>query len=340
MPTVVQHDADLAALNSFGVPARAAHYARISDTDELQQALDFAAEQRLPLLVLGGGSNTLFLGNYHGLVLHVANRGIQWSDDSRRVTVAAGENWHDFVSLSIERGFYGLENLALIPGLVGAAPIQNIGAYGRELADVFVELEAIDLQTGKHHTLDKAACEFGYRDSLFKSDPETQWLIWSVTLQLQAKDQPDTSYAALRKVLAEQGDAQVSAKAVFATVCAIRRSKLPDPAELGNAGSFFKNPLVSADKLAALQAEHADVPHFATDSAKLVKLPAAWLIEQAGWKGKRRGQAGVHEQHALVIVNHGHATGEEIFLLAQEISASVLNKFGVALQPEVRLIHG
>ena len=312
MPTIVQHDADLTALNSFGVPARAAHYAQISTVDELRQALDFAAEQHLPILVLGGGSNTLFLGNYQGLVLHVANRGIQWSGESHQVTVAAGENWHEFVRLSINKGFYGLENLALIPGQVGAAPIQNIGAYGRELADVFVELEAIDLQTGKHHILDKAACEFAYRDSVFKSEPETQWLIWSVTLQLQAEDQPDISYGALHKVLAEQSQTTISAQTVFTTVCDIRRSKLPDPSVLGNAGSFFKNPLVSADKLQALQAEHPAMPHFATDNARLVKLPAAWLIEQAGWKGKRRGEAGVHEQHALVIVNHGHATGEAI----------------------------
>ncbi len=336
----IQENADLSARNTFGVPASAAYCAEITDLDTLQAAIGFAQQQHLPMLILGGGSNCLFLGHYSGLVLRVANKGYTWDEHKRQVTVAAGENWHELVSQCVSKGYFGCENLALIPGSVGAAPIQNIGAYGVELADIFVELEAIDLITGEHHCFDKAACDFGYRDSFFKTAQDTQWLIWSVTLQLRAEDTPNIDYGALREALAGQGEAPVTAQRVFDTVCAVRRSKLPDPAELGNAGSFFKNPVVSSSKLESLQVDYPQLPHFATEDRNLVKIPAAWLLQEAGWKGRRRGDAGVHAEHALVLVNHGNASGEDLYLLAQEMSASVLEKFGIALQPEVRLITG
>lgn len=328
----LQQDVDLSSYNSFGVPASAAWFMAVETQADVSAGLEHADKQGLPILVLGQGSNVLFLNDYPGLVLHVANRGIAISSD--RVTVAAGENWHAFVEHCMNAGLHGLENLALIPGTVGAAPVQNIGAYGVELAEFFIELQAVNLRSGEIEVLDKQDCDFDYRDSIFKREPENPRLILSVTLELSQSWQPKLNYRGIKEALP---NSEPTPRELFDTVCAIRRSKLPDPAQLGNAGSFFKNPVISEGKYQSLQASFSELPGY-PDEEGLIKVPAAWLLEQAGWKGKQRGAAGVHVDHALVLVNNGGATGEDIFLLAQEMSASVLEKFGIALQPEVRFI--
>lgn len=331
-PDALQQDVDLSAYNSFGVPANAAWFMAVETQADVSAGLEFANKQRLPILILGQGSNVLLLNDFPGLVLHVASRGIAISSD--RVTVAAGENWHSFVEHCMNAGLHGLENLALIPGTVGAAPVQNIGAYGVELAEFFVELQAVNLRSGEIEVLDKQDCDFEYRDSIFKREPENPRLILSVTLELSEDWRPNLSYRGIKEALPS---AEPTPQELFDTVCAIRRSKLPDPAQLGNAGSFFKNPVISAGKYQRLQASFPELPGY-PDEEGLIKVPAAWLLEQDGWKGKQRGAAGVHANHALVLVNNGGATGEDIFLLAQEMSASVLEKYGIALQPEVRFI--
>jgi len=336
----LQQDVDLSAHNSFGVQARAAWFVAVDSSEDALLGLNHAREHQLPVLILGAGSNVLLLQDFPGVVLHLDNKGIEVEESTSRIRAAAGENWHELVQYCMNNGLHGLENLALIPGTVGAAPVQNIGAYGVELSESFVELEALNLITGELEILDCEACDFEYRDSLFKRTPETPRLILNVTLQLSAEWQPRLDYHGLRDALPEAGgnsEALPSPRQVFDTVCAIRRSKLPDPAELGNAGSFFKNPVVSQAKYDSLKDRYTDLPGY-PDEEGLVKIPAAWLIEQSGWKGKRRGAAGVHTEHALVLVNHGGASGEDIFLLAQAVSASVLEGFGIALSPEVRLI--
>lgn len=334
MTHAIQQDVDLSALNSFGVPARAAWFVPVESADDVLAARQFAADRQLPVLVLGEGSNILFVHDFPGLVLHPTSSAVAINNATGQVTAEAGANWHELVRQCMNSGLHGLENLALIPGTVGAAPVQNIGAYGAELAEFFVSLQAVNLLTGEVETLDREACEFAYRSSVFKRDLDTPRVILSVTLALSSLWQPNLGYAALRDAI---GTSEPSPQTVFDTVCQVRRSKLPDPAELGNAGSFFKNPVVSQGKYDSLQASYPDLPAY-DEGEGLVKIPAAWLLEQAGWKGKRQGAAGVHEQHALVLVNHGQATGEDLFMLAQAMSASVLERFGIALNPEVRIL--
>jgi UDP-N-acetylmuramate dehydrogenase len=331
----IQEQVDLTPFNSFGVSQRAAYFAEINQASDLQQAREFAASEHLPLMVLGGGSNTLFIKDYPGLILYMNCKGRDLLAEPGRLRVAAGENWHELVIFCLQNGLYGIENLALIPGTVGAAPIQNIGAYGVEFEQFFVELEAYDLRTGETRKMGKADCEFGYRDSIFKQDPSQKLVVLSVTLQLSLKAAPVLGYAGLKEALGEQ---EATPHNVFDAVCAIRRSKLPDPEEVGNAGSFFKNPVVSRSKYNALKVSHPELPSWSTEDPDLVKLPAAWLLEQSGWKGKSKGGAAVHQNHALVLVNQNNASGEEILLLAQDMSSSILQSFGIALQPEVRLV--
>lgn len=333
MSAALEQDADLTPLNSFGVAARAAWLQPVRSAEDALSGWAFAREQGLPVLILGGGSNVLLVNDFPGLVLHVCSKGMNL-DDPAKVTVSAGENWHDFVTSCLNSSLHGLENLALIPGTVGAAPVQNIGAYGAELEQFVVAVEALNLASGEVLQLSREDCEFEYRSSLFKRDAETPWLILGLTLALSRDWQPNLEYAALREALDTETP---SAQQVFDTVCKVRQSKLPDPASLGNAGSFFKNPVVSAERYQQLQQDYPELPSYPVEPG-LVKLPAAWLLEQAGWKGKRRGDAAVHDKHALVLVNHGHASGEDLFLLAQAMSSSVLQKFGVALQPEVRIL--
>jgi UDP-N-acetylmuramate dehydrogenase len=331
----IQEQVDLTPYNSFGVSQMAAYFADIQDPSDLRQAREFAASNRLSVLVLGQGSNTLFINDYPGLVLYMNNRGRQMLPRAGMLRAAAGESWHEIVMYCLENSLYGIENLALIPGTVGAAPVQNIGAYGVELDQFFVELEAFDLKTGEIRHMNKADCQFAYRDSIFKQDPGQKLVILSVTLQLALEPALEIGYAGLADVLAGQ---QVTPQSVFDAVCAIRSSRLPDPKQIGNAGSFFKNPVVSKAKLLSLRESYPELPAWNTEDADLVKVPAAWLLDQKGWKGRRRGGAAVHEDHALVLVNRDNASGEDVVLLAQEMSNSVLQSFGIALQTEVRII--
>ncbi len=335
MALEIQEQVDLTPYNSFGVSQRAAYFADIQDVADLPQAREFAASKRLPLLVLGQGSNTLFVKDYPGLILFMNNRGREVLPGRGMLRAAAGESWHELVKFCLQKSLYGIENLALIPGTVGAAPIQNIGAYGVELDRFFVELEVFDLKTGEIRHMSKSDCEFAYRDSIFKQDPGQKLVVLSVTLQLSREPAPEFAYAGLTEAL--EG-LEKTPQNIFDAVCAIRRSKLPDPALLGNAGSFFKNPLISRSKLLVLRESYPDLPAWDTEDADLVKVPAAWLLDKKGWKGKWRGGAAVHEDHALVLVNRDKASGEDVLLLAQDMSSSVLEAFGIALQTEVRIV--
>lgn len=300
--------------------------------DDVLQARQKAHQSALPILILGAGSNILLRDDFPGIVLHMARAGISRSGD--RVRVGAGENWHELVKTCMNDGLHGFENLALIPGTVGAAPVQNIGAYGVELARYFHQLEAVNLVTGEVETLDREACQFAYRSSVFKREPDTPRVIMEVEFSLSSHWQPELGYAALRDALADDSP---SPQLLFETVCQIRRSKLPDPQQLGNAGSFFKNPVISTAQYHDLKDSFANLPGF-PDGPGQIKIPAAWLLDQAGWKGVRRGAAGVHEQHALVLVNHGGASGHDIYRLAREMQASVQQQFAITLEPEVRVL--
>lgn len=333
-----KQDQDLAAYNSFAIHSRASHFCEVANLEDLRQALSYAKDHQLPALLVGGGSNLLFAADYPGLVIRVTFAGVQWLSDDGLVKVAAGENWHDFVESSLSHGYYGLENLALIPGTVGAAPIQNIGAYGVELEQFVVSVTVYDSHQDLVRDLSHSECEFGYRDSLFKY-PEAQHLIvLEVTFQLSQNPAPNLSYGALVNEFAGRDSSGISCEEVFEAVCRVRQSKLPDPHVLGNAGSFFKNPVVSDSKYQSLKQEYPALPSFDAGAPGLVKLPAAWLLDKAGWRGKRRGGAGVHERHALVLVNVDEATGEEVVLLAQDMASSVLSRFGIGLECEVRII--
>jgi len=340
----ILEDFDLAALTTFAVPARARAFVEITDERELIPALEYAQDEQLSLLILGGGSNILFTDDYPGLVVHMAIPGIAvdpGAGERHRLRVGAGENWHRFVMFCLKHGFYGIENLVLIPGTVGAAPMQNIGAYGVELADVFVELTALEVNSGDIWTFDRSDCRFGYRDSVFKHGRPGELIITSVTLELHGEPAVNASYGALQEELAARDASSAPAPAdVAAAVMAIRRRKLPDPAVLPNCGSFFKNPVIDAGIRDALRERFDQMPEFPVADGKpgQVKVPAAWLLDQAGWKGKRRGALGVHREQAVVIVNYGGATGAQVVSLARDMQQSVMDGFGITLEPEVRII--
>ena len=338
-PTL-QHDFSLRDLNTFGIDARARHYVRITAAHQLATLLGEPRLAALPRLVLGGGSNLLLTGDFDGLVLHMASSGREIVGESGQhvlVRAQAGENWHGFVEWTLAQGLGGLENLALIPGTVGAAPIQNIGAYGLETRDVFHSLTAFDPATGTLATLDGAACRFAYRDSIFKHAAGRGLVIVDVTFALPRAWRPNLRYAELANELAnastEQGSAGPSARQVADAVIAIRRRKLPDPAVIGNAGSFFKNPVVSAEQCAALLERHPALVHHRQEDGS-VKLAAGWLIDQCGWKGRNLGAAGVYPKQALVLVNNGGASGADVQRLARAIQADVQARYGVLLEPE------
>lgn len=341
-----QRDAELTSLCSFAVPARTRYLATLEQEDELPAILEEADQRDLRVLVLGGGSNMLFTQDFPGLVLKVALRGIHVRSDSEHVllTVAAGENWHALVQYCLQNGYHGLENLALIPGSVGAAPVQNIGAYGVELSDVLVELRYYDREQRCVSVLTAAQCELGYRDSIFKHALKNRAIILSVTLRLSRAPALRLDYPALQQALA--GVSNPGPQQLFDAVCAVRRSKLPDPARLGNAGSFFRNPVITQAHYQQLLKDWPQLPGYLQSgtasgsdaAAGYIKLPAAWLIERAGWKGKRQGDAGVHEQQALVLVNHGQARGRDILQLAQAIARSVQQQFAIRLEPEVNIL--
>lgn len=339
--TLFLPDRSLKAYNSFGLDVRARLFASFNNMDALQEMLEHYNElPYMPLLILGGGSNILFTRDVDGLVLKNDLRGIELIDEDKDfyyVKAMAGENWHQFVLHCIEKGYAGLENLSLIPGNVGASPMQNIGAYGVEIKDVFHSLEAWHINEKHREIFYLKDCEFGYRESVFKEKYRNRFIITSVTYRLRKQPQFQTSYGAIEQELEKMKVAKLSIKAISDAVIRIRQSKLPDPAIVGNAGSFFKNPTISIGRFQNLQEKFPAIVGYPVNETR-VKLAAAWLIEQCGWKGYRKGDAGCHEKQALVLVNYGNATGADIFKLSTEIMQSVFEKFGIHLEREVNIV--
>ncbi len=324
-------NAELAQLSTFRLPARAAELACIESPEQL---LALPPTQG-PELILGGGSNTLFVADYPGRVVVNRMRGVRIKADGEDVLVsaAAGENWHALVRRCLDHRLYGIENLVMIPGSVGAAPMQNIGAYGVELADVFESLEALDRESGERVRFSRDDCRFGYRDSRFKSGDRGRFVICEVTLRLSRTFAPQAGYASLAAELKRAGIGLPGPRQLAAAVMRLRRHRLPDPARLANAGSFFKNPVVDAKTAKPLLAEHPELPHWPLPGGDC-KLAAAWMIESLGWKGRSLGRVGVYRHHALVLVNHGGATSAELLELVAAISDSVASRFGLRLEPE------
>ena len=335
MSLQIRPQVSLKPFNSFGVDVQARLFAEAHSDADVREALAYAAEHDVPLLVVGGGSNLLLTADIQSLVLRMATRGIRvLSDDGRQVVIEAeaGEPWHPFVQSTLAQGLSGLENLSLIPGTVGAAPMQNIGAYGVEIKDVFAGLTALDRQTGELRDFSLAECNFAYRDSVFKQEPG-RWLILRVRFTLNRTAHLHLEYGPVRQRLTEQGIDHPTATDVSQAICSIRSEKLPDPAVLGNAGSFFKNPLVPAALVTRLKSEYPDLVAYAQPDGQM-KLAAGWLIERAGWKGFREADAGVHKLQALVLVNYGDATGLQLLALAQRIQKDILERFHVELEME------
>ncbi len=335
----IQESISLKPFTTFGIDQKAKYFTRVGSLYELKAALLAAKEQQLPVFILGGGSNILLTRDIDALVIKLEIKGINLvkeEGDQLWVEVGAGEMWHELVLHSIAQDWAGLENLSLIPGTVGASPMQNIGAYGVEIKDVFDSLQAMHRETLEMHSFDAEACQFGYRESVFKQTLKDQYVITSVTFRLSKTPKFHLEYGAIREVLAANGIEQPSIRAISDAVIQIRQSKLPDPKEIGNAGSFFKNPTIANAQFDALKAEYPSIPGY--PSAEGVKVAAGWLIEHAGWKGKRIGDVGVHAKQALVLVNYGAGSGEELKSLSEQIQASVFEKFGINLQPEVNFI--
>ncbi len=337
----IEENVNLKAYNTFGINAIARYFCSISNEDELQSLLQTDLYKNEKTLILGGGSNILFTKDYDGLVIKADLKGIQVvdeSDDTISIRAMSGEIWHDFVVYCVNHNWGGIQNLSLIPGTVGAAPIQNIGAYGIELKEVVKEVSGIELISGEVKSFQNHECAFGYRESIFKHQLKEKFFISSVTLSLTKKNHIiNISYGAIKDTLKEMNIDEPSLKSISDAVIHIRMSKLPDPRQLGNAGSFFKNPIISLNHYQSLQKAFPQIPGYHSVNQE-VKVPAGWLIEQCGWKGKRINDIGVHTHQALVIVNYGNGTGEEIFQLAMQIISSVKEKFYIHLTPEVNII--
>ena len=332
------HNHQLKDLNTLGVKARASFYARPPDLESLREVLEADSYSQMPLLVLGEGSNILFRNDFDGLVIQPGMKGIELVEDHKAhvvVKVGASENWDKWVSHALEKGWYGLENLSLIPGSVGSSPVQNIGAYGVELKDRLVWLEAWDLQEKKIKRLDPGACRFGYRSSIFKSEASGRYIITHVAFSLLKKPDLRLDYGNVKEEFTKSGGK--TPWDLREVICSIRSAKLPDPARNGNAGSFFKNPVVDRTIYNCIRVEFPEVPFFPQQDNQM-KIPAAWLIEKCGWKGKRLGNVGTWPSHALVIVNYGKATGQEIFDFSEKIIEEVEGKFGITLEREVNII--
>lgn len=336
----IRENISLKRYNTFGIEALAKYFAAFQNLDELQEIINSQFWLSNAQLILGGGSNVLLTKDFDGLVLKNELSGIEVvKEDGEHVYIkaGAGENWHKLVMFCVEKAYAGMENLSLIPGNVGASPMQNIGAYGVEIKDVFHELEAYHLHDKNLVTFNLNDCEFGYRESVFKRRYKGQFVITSVTYRLNKKPLFNTSYGAINQELEKMDVKELSIKAVSQAVINIRSSKLPDPREVGNAGSFFKNPQVEKKHFEQLQKDHPSIPSFPFDESH-VKVPAGWLIEQCGWKGYRKGDAGCYPKQALVLVNYGAASGEEIYTLSEEVLLSVKEKFDVTLEREVNII--
>ncbi|HVW98268.1 MAG TPA: UDP-N-acetylmuramate dehydrogenase [Mucilaginibacter sp.] len=335
----IQENVSLKNFNTFGVNASARYFVEINHRDDLVELLMDPQWQQVNRLVVGGGSNMLLLNDYDGLVIRMNIRGIEHriSHDDVFVEAGAGEVWNDLVNYCVAREYAGLENLSLIPGSVGASPIQNIGAYGVELKDVFQSCTAFEIATLSFKTFSKADCRFDYRESIFKNELKGKYIIVSVKFHLSLIPGFNLKYGAIEQELHHRGITKPTLKDVSQVVSHIRVSKLPDPSTIGNAGSFFKNPIISDSQFAVLASAFPDVVHYPAGDG-LVKLAAGWLIEQCGWKGKVVGNTGTWKNQALVLVNHGGATGKEVYSLSSEIIDSVYTKFGVMLQREVNII--
>jgi UDP-N-acetylmuramate dehydrogenase len=335
-PLHIERNVNLRTMNAFALPALAATLVRVDSDAAVRRVIDHGELGRAPKLVLGGGSNIVFTRDPKSLVLKVEVMGrrlLQERADAWIVEAGAGENWHDVVAWTLQQGWPGLENLALIPGTVGAAPVQNIGAYGVELRERFDSLDVVDLVTGRSATLDVDACHFGYRDSVFKQALAGKSVITRVRFRLPKPWQPVLGYLELERRMQDTGNSQPDAQTVFDWVCAIRRAKLPDPALIGNVGSFFKNPIVSTEQCRDIIGRDPEIVHYLLPDGT-VKLAAGWLIDACGWKGKSIGRAGVYEKQALVLVNRGGASGAEVVTLARAIQESVYGRFGIRLEPE------
>ncbi len=330
----------LKPFNTFHLDAYSDFFVAVSSIEELRDVIGNKDTGGIPKFILGGGSNVLFVSNPAGVVIKNNLKGIEKVKENEEhvwIRSGSGEVWHDLVMYAVKNGYGGIENLSLIPGTVGAAPIQNIGAYGVELKSVFEELEAVHLVTGEPKTFSLADCLFGYRDSIFKHELKNQFMITSVTLRLSKHPVLNTTYGAIETELNVMGVTEKNIRSVSEAVCNIRRSKLPDPAVIGNAGSFFKNPEVTTEKFESLKKDFPGMVAYPTVPGK-VKLAAGWLIEQGGWKGKVSGNVGMHKQQALVLVNYGNATGKELFNHAKLVQQSIKEKFDVELEMEVNVV--
>lgn len=337
----IQKSIDLKSFNTFGIQAKAQYFTSVASRDDLGELIQSDIFKNEKHLILGGGSNLLLTKDFSGLVIQNKLNGtstIEENDNTITLRIASGEPWHPFVLYCVQHNWGGIENLSLIPGTMGAAPMQNIGAYGVELCDVVEKVEGIDLATGVLRTFTNAECEFGYRESVFKKELKGKIFISSVTLTLTKKNHLlNTEYGAIKDTLHAMHITSPTIQSISDAVIAIRRKKLPDPTAIGNAGSFFKNPVITAEHYHSLKMIFPEIPGYSTEN-QLVKVPAAWLIEQCEWKGKRFGDAGVHAHQPLVLVNYNNASGEEIFSLAMNIRTSVQQKFEIELTPEVNII--
>ncbi|MEO9894359.1 UDP-N-acetylmuramate dehydrogenase [Aurantibacter sp.] len=335
----ILQDISLKQYNTFGINSNAKYFAEINSEEDLRKALSL--EEYPDKFIISGGSNMLITGPLDAFVLHINLKGISIvaeNENNINLKVSAGENWHELVLWTLERNFGGLENMSLIPGNAGTAPIQNIGAYGVELKDNFVSCEAMNISTQKIETFSKADCNFGYRDSFFKNEGKGKYVITAITLKLTKKNhQINTSYGAIEDELGRNNITNPTLKDISNAVIAIRQRKLPDPKVLGNSGSFFKNPVISKDEFGIFSKAHPEAPFYKV-SDDSYKIPAGWLIEQCGYKGKRFGDAGVHKNQALVLVNYNNATGKEILDLACKIITDVKKSFGISISPEVNII--
>jgi len=334
---MIQTNINLKEYNTFGISVKADMFAVFSSIEELKQILSFRNNKKL--LILGGGSNLLLTKDFDGLVIKNEIKRFEVIEETASEVIVesgAGENWHEFVLNCIDKGFGGIENLSLIPGSVGASPMQNIGAYGVEIKDVFESLSAYHIASGEIHYFDKTKCEFGYRESIFKNKVKGEYIILTVTFRLTKNPTINSSYGAINEQLKVMGIQLPTIKELSAAVIAIRQSKLPDPKIIGNAGSFFKNPTVDNILLEKIQENYPDIPNYPAENGR--KLAAGWLIEKAGWKGRTFDNYGVHKLQALVLVNYGNCTGKEIFDLSSQIIQDVFDKFGVLLEREVNIL--
>lgn len=335
----IQENISLKPYNSFGIDVKASFFAEIFNENDLSTLFKSEIVKTNQILIIGGGSNMLFTKNFEGLIIKMSIKGIsnEITGETVKVTAGAGEVWNDLVNYCVQHGFAGVENLSLIPGTVGASPIQNIGAYGVELKDVFESCKGFEIETGIFKTFNFSECHFGYRESVFKGELKGKYIITSVTFNLSTQPNINTSYGAIETELSNRNIQNPNIADVSSVVSHIRVSKLPDPSTIGNAGSFFKNPVIEKYEFADVVANHPDVVHYPTADGK-IKLAAGWLIEQCGWKGKTVGQTGTWKNQALVLVNHGNATGMEVYQLSEQIIDSVKSTFGVTLEREVNIL--